>query len=873
MKITKLPLRQGLKEYILEREFINTQQLLNDSTPKEESPRKKRKFSFADVNEDEIPVAPILPNIANLFTTISQDKEYDDFDKENQPRINTGFTTGSGKKIEKPSELKIKEAKALLATPNSNGDTSNGPNKENAIPRINSGFMTAGGNKVAKPIDERRIKVASDLLTISKNTGFMTASGKQVEKPSDAKIKEAAAFLLPDTPLVDTGFKTGSGIKVDKPSAEKLKSAATFLSPSQSISTTSGFITGSGNATIKPKDSKIKEAAQFLDQPIIKSTSGFKTAGGKAVKKPSADKIKAAESLLINPLINISTSVVLKTNDTNKHDLSLLQSPKNTGFLTASGKSVTKPAASKLKEAKELISTPVKPMPIIRQQMTPATPMKSNNIPVLFRTPSASNKSFNSLLSPCPDVTDFFSFSSKSLIQALPLISFNLLSNLPIFPCNPSNLSIPCIPIIPSLLNAILTKLHTFPKTLHLSLSWLNNQFLLQSWFLLSHNLPSSTTYDQSTLFMAYLLKCIYSTYIAESSNSSCSILKDMVEGDASPAISMILMVICQINDNLVIVSDGFYQIEAQTQFKYNFKSGQHIYTSHCTMTGNPVDILDNKFRILQLSSNATKLAIPTSKLGISKPMRCSISSILKLGGLVPMIKVIIERKYKLQFYDQQQHKTINERGYEKRIDDLQQNGIPSDEEPPQFSRSILLRISEYPDLKVNKGLGSTMLQIWHPNDDLIAELKEGMCLTVTNIQPNGQFMKTTKQSQIIANKGDNEIVKASLYTERVFTSVQDIYFDRCGEFDILLKIGKITEAYLMGMDENKQIIAIFINGGDMDCRIGLNMVIQFKNLKYHREINGIVESWYLGYSGSKIVTAVDFKDMDAEEEIKAKVN
>ena len=475
-----------------------------------------------------------------------------------------------------------------------------------------------------------------------------------------------------------------------------------------------------------------------------------------------------------------------------------------------------------------------------------------NSLPgnlVIFKTPASKFSKKQQLLTPItPKGNGFFHYSIPELLKNLKSLSFNDISQLSTLDSTVSSIKIDFIPIIPKLLSQLLSTLKTFPNTQHLSKEWLENQFLLQSWYLLSFNIPSCD-------FMKCLCKCIYSAFINEN-----SIIKDIIEGDTSPASPMVLMVVHRIDENHLLLTDGFYTISAKLDFILRnkaFLSGQHLYTCLCTCEGAITDVLSNKFRFLQMSANSTKRVSPNTKLGLDIFRRVSISSIYPAGGLLPKITAVIDRLYPLQFYESSTHKSMSEYNYYKRIDELQEDYMNKkqldpdfDEEMPQFTQQITMRLTEYPDVQCNKELGTFLLQIWHPSEDLLELLKEGKIMSTTHLKV-GNMLRTTKSSQFDIFNGDTSILNRSLFSKRHTTTIKDIYFDRHGEFDIIVTITAVQEDYAIGIDCNKDPLAVFFKG-EPSCGLTLGKKLLFKDLKYHRQMNDIMECWFMPYSSCK---------------------
>ncbi|CAG8538001.1 11853_t:CDS:10 [Ambispora gerdemannii] len=246
----------------------------------------------------------------------------------------------------------------------------------------------------------------------------------------------------------------------------------------------------------------------------------------------------------------------------------------------------------------------------------------------------------------------------------------------------------------------------------------------------------------------------------------------------------------------------------------------------------------------LILSANSTRLATWDAKLGYSnKKPRMSLRSLSPDGGFIPVLDVIILRKYPMLFREtfKDNKPAIIRSEAEEELE------IRNICDPPIFSKS--------------DGRSAT-LTIWRPDDYTSNRIQEGRRYLIYNVTtPNSQRYPLYLETPIRLNSMghstsvkevalDPEKLEASRYKQRSITPCSELWkAQKHDEFDLVVCILVVWESKLrvqangkemqvqaiMVTDASEQLILIEINIFSQEAIFKPKAIIFLKNLSYRK--------------------------------------
>ena len=358
-----------------------------------------------------------------------------------------------------------------------------------------------------------------------------------------------------------------------------------------------------------------------------------------------------------------------------------------------------------------------------------------------------------------------------------------------------------------------LLKLGCLPQ--HVTEEWTKNHYRWIVWKLASYERAFSGIFVEKPLTREVVLRQLMHRYECEYHGARRSPLQKVAERDDLPSRHMVLCV-ASINvkslgssapDEIELeLTDGWYSLwtNVDEPLCRAIKSGRIFVGQKLCIVGasligdsEPLPILEAKSKIrLKLSANSTKPAVWYKKLGYQRsPLFIrGVSSIHINGGLVPGIRAVIVRRYPLRLLETDGKNTrvvaINDYpasdGNSDELDARSQRVIDSPiEHQKRWTPFLRLKLIENLDASQTTS-GTFFLTMWRPDENVLADLKEGHRVEIRCIMPsirfsmNGQPLQLSSSSSTRYKVIGNETEKLLKYVESKMIGVHHIIEPPC---------------------------------------------------------------------------------------------
>ncbi|KAH9247162.1 hypothetical protein BASA81_015246 [Batrachochytrium salamandrivorans] len=544
-----------------------------------------------------------------------------------ETKINSGFTTGSGKALAPPSAAALKRASRLM-------DLEVYEKGSSALPSAPS--SSEPSNEMMATPAKLDVTLSSSLTT-PKYSGFKAASGKKLAAPS-AEASRRSARLFADLDekhgLITKDFAVQSATLSKKPATHSGKrvvsnSLCTHLDADENQYTPS-----------RDKGARLHDALTLSDtfSQLESTTTPFKQEGShwSTPCRPIARNKQV-----------VSLSSLGKKHSTRLHLSPKLHSASSTPSL--------------------IRNSPFK-MPTVR------TPLSNRALHPQARNDSRDNRksgiepsfSKNATLTTKPPVVIYdltaHTLPRPTLEQSFSDIRWPLVSDLLL-------VGIPNEVISLSLQNAeeytfgvsgvlaardALIESGASPKLA--SEQWVRNHYALILWKLSSLLRRFPLEYRPHWTFFNVVQQLKY-RYETEINKARFSVIKQITEQDNVPTWHMVLCVTLIVADDLIELTDGWYRIRASLDDRLRFltargviKIGQKLHLDGIQIKGplptTPLEMTSATH--LKLHANGVQRAKWHTRLGYTLPYHIprSIKSLVHNGGNIGCLDVIVVRQY-----------------------------------------------------------------------------------------------------------------------------------------------------------------------------------------------------------------------------------
>eukprot|EP01119_Soliformovum_irregulare_P019187 TRINITY_DN6024_c0_g1_i4.p1 TRINITY_DN6024_c0_g1~~TRINITY_DN6024_c0_g1_i4.p1 ORF type:complete len:1593 (+),score=497.31 TRINITY_DN6024_c0_g1_i4:55-4833(+) len=295
------------------------------------------------------------------------------------------------------------------------------------------------------------------------------------------------------------------------------------------------------------------------------------------------------------------------------------------------------------------------------------------------------------------------------------------------------------------------------------------------------------------------------------------SILKKILEKDDFPNVHMILCVSAlEIEgENVKLeLTDGWYCVKARldANLEKHALLGKiyvglklRICGAELVGTGQPVTPLEvTSSTFLKLNSNSTRRAFWFSKLGKQRGTfpQTNLNALLKDGGMIPHITVIVQRQYPILFRetlpdkssitrDEAEEENAKAKFFDERARNFDRK--KSDEEEiteRNVSPFLKLKVSDCPPGVPMGNLGTATITLWRPTEFQVESTKEGRRVRILGVLP-GKYQREEEPIQLTANSRTifeeltHTINTRELYQPRLYTPFHHLsQIPKNSEFD-----------------------------------------------------------------------------------------
>jgi len=185
---------------------------------------------------------------------------------------------------------------------------------------------------------------------------------------------------------------------------------------------------------------------------------------------------------------------------------------------------------------------------------------------------------------------------------------------------------------------------------------------------------------DMQVLTPSAVMDRLKYRYDREMDRGERSILRRVLEKDESAAVPMVLCV-SQVSSTRLVLTDGWYSMPSTIQLgtplhklveRGKVAEGMKLITQGAEIVGPQADEacppLECEGRELKIHLNSTRRVRWPMKLGMTRPMMVSLSSLVVGGGNTAMLKVVIARVYPLMYFvkEKERSRFVGEKEWEK---------------------------------------------------------------------------------------------------------------------------------------------------------------------------------------------------------------
>ena len=323
-------------------------------------------------------------------------------------------------------------------------------------------------------------------------------------------------------------------------------------------------------------------------------------------------------------------------------------------------------------------------------------------------------------------------------------------------------------------------------------------------------------------------------------------------------------------------VSDGWYSVfcEIDAPILQLIKAGKLKLGQKIAVCGSqllnaevPTEPLEKSESLrLKISYNGCRPAHWNAKLGFFKSQAsffATLNSILPNGGLVPRIRVVIQRIYPVEITETLQNGnsiTKSERQHRAEVNcksaldtlklenmaDLGDNDFGLRNPQTKLRIVLKLRVSD-----CQESSKPSLLNVWNPSESLMDQIFEGSHFLVTSLRPNSfsgahssLVLSTTRSSQFVPiNK--SSVPSPNFVSREPLTcfDVEDLQssFDEFDVIGITARISDGNASTVFVCDESSFVVVILFSSSlklqALHNLIKIKSVLLFKNLRISKRL------------------------------------